>query len=171
MTFEIETDGRIYAVNVERDVDQPGRFRVTVDGRHHEVDALQLSADTLSVIIGHDRRVSYEVGFLDGREPGEVTAHLHGLVVPISINGRRARAGGPVARGKGEQRLVAPMPGRVLRVLVGLGDEVAARQPLVVVEAMKMENELSCARPGRVKEVAVTAGMPVEAGRLLLTLE
>jgi biotin carboxyl carrier protein len=63
------------------------------------------------------------------------------------------------------------MPGRVVRVLVKPGDEVAARQGLVVVEAMKMENELAAARPGRVTDVAVTEGVSVEAGRLLVVIE
>ena len=63
---------------------------------------------------------------------------------------------------------MAPMPGRVVRVLVKPGDTVAARQGLVVVEAMKMENELRSPRAGRVKEVAVAEGESVEAGRLLV---
>ena len=63
------------------------------------------------------------------------------------------------------------MPGRVLRVLVSVGDEVAARQGVVVVEAMKMENELRSPKAGRVKEVNVTAGTLVEAGRVLLIVE
>jgi biotin carboxyl carrier protein len=63
------------------------------------------------------------------------------------------------------------MPGRVLRVLVRPGDEVAARQGLVVVEAMKMENELGAPRAGRVREVVVDEGVSVEAGRLLVVIE
>ena len=63
------------------------------------------------------------------------------------------------------------MPGRVVRVLVEPGDEVAARQGVVVVEAMKMENELRSPRAGRVKEVSVTAGTSVEAGRILAVIE
>jgi biotin carboxyl carrier protein len=59
----------------------------------------------------------------------------------------------------------------VLRVLVAPGDEVTAHQPLVVVEAMKMENELSSPKPGRIKDVAVAEGMSVEAGRLLVVVE
>jgi biotin carboxyl carrier protein len=62
------------------------------------------------------------------------------------------------------------MPGRVVRVLVGPGDEVAARQGVVVVEAMKMENELRAPRAGRVKEIAVAAGASVEAGRVLVVI-
>ncbi len=63
------------------------------------------------------------------------------------------------------------MPGRVVRVLVSPGETVAARQGVVVVEAMKMENELRSPKAGRVKDVAVNAGDPVEAGRVLLVIE
>jgi biotin carboxyl carrier protein len=62
------------------------------------------------------------------------------------------------------------MPGRVVRVLVGEGDEVAPGQGLVVIEAMKMENELKSPRPGRVREVAVGEGQAVEAGALLVVV-
>jgi biotin carboxyl carrier protein len=63
------------------------------------------------------------------------------------------------------------MPGKVVRVLVQAGDEVQPRQGLVVVEAMKMENELRAARAGRVKEVFVTEGQSVEAGTALVVVE
>ncbi len=63
------------------------------------------------------------------------------------------------------------MPGRVVRVLVAAGDTVAARQGVVVVEAMKMENELRSPKAGRVKDVAVTPGTSVEAGRVLIVIE
>jgi len=63
------------------------------------------------------------------------------------------------------------MPGRVVRILVQPGDEVAARQGVVVVEAMKMENELRSPKAGRVKDVAVAEGASVEAGRVLVVIE
>ncbi|MCL4813293.1 MAG: hypothetical protein KJ061_12435 [Vicinamibacteraceae bacterium] len=91
-------------------------------------------------------------------------------MLDVSVNGRRARRAG-VAAAAGEQRIVAPMPGKVLRVLVAPGDEVAVRQPLVVVEAMKMENELASPKAGRVKDVPAVAGESVEAGRLLVVVE
>ena len=72
---------------------------------------------------------------------------------------------------RGVQPVVAPMPGRVVRVLVSPGDEVAARQGVVVVEAMKMENELRSPKAGKVKEVNVTPGTSVEAGRVLVVIE
>ena len=69
--------------------------------------------------------------------------------------------------GSGPQRLVAPMPGKVVRVLVKAGDTVRARQPIVVIEAMKMENELRAGRDGVVAEMQVREGQSVEAGTLL----
>jgi biotin carboxyl carrier protein len=104
--------------------------------------------------------------------PTELHIHLPEGAVTAIVNGRRSRREGPSdAVGTGEQRIVAPMPGRVVRVLVGPGDVVKPRQPLVVIEAMKMENELSAARAGRVKDVQVRDGTSVEAGRLLVIVE
>jgi pyruvate carboxylase subunit B len=76
---------------------------------------------------------------------------------------RRAVQAGPVA-------LKAPMPGRVARVLVAPGQEVSAGDGLVVLEAMKMENELKAAGPGIVERVAVRPGQTVEKGELLVAL-
>jgi len=108
-----------------------------------------------------------------GGAPGEFLVNLDGRVVAVTVNGRRARRGSRDAAGTaaGEQRVVAPMPGRIVKVLVGPGDEVAARQGVVVVEAMKMENELRAQRSGRVREVSVAPGASVEAGRVLVVLE
>ena len=63
-----------------------------------------------------------------------------------------------------------PMPGRVVRVLSAVGNDVAAGQGLAVIEAMKMENEIRAPRAGRVQEVAVREGQAVEAGALLLVV-
>ena len=63
------------------------------------------------------------------------------------------------------------MPGKIVRVLVKTGDQVKAKQGLVVVEAMKMENELRAARDGRVRELSVTEGQSVDAGAVLLTVD
>ncbi len=89
----------------------------------------------------------------------------------MTVNGRRTHRTADAKGAAGEQRILAPMPGKVLRVLARVGDEVTLRQPLVVVEAMKMENELASPKTGRVKEVAVSEGQSVEAGRLLAIVE
>jgi len=99
-------------------------------------------------------------------------AYLSGRVTQVIVNGRRrGRSADAAGNADGEQKVAAPMPGRVVRVLVAAGDTVEARQPVVVVEAMKMENELRSPKAGTVKEVSVVAGASVEAGRVLLVIE
>jgi biotin carboxyl carrier protein len=170
MTFEIEINGRTRSVTVEKAGPPPHRFRVTVEGRPRIVDAVGVEDDTLSLVFPDDGHGSHEVGFSEGPQAGEITVHMHEGTLRAVVNGRRSRRGAQAAA-HGVQRVTAPMPGKVLRVLVKAGDEVLARQPLVVVEAMKMENELGSPKAGRVREVAVQAGVSVEAGRLLVVVE
>lgn len=171
MTFEIEINGRLRTVRVER-ADPPGdRFRVTVDGVARIVDAVGVEDDTLSLVLPEEGFQSHEIGFAEGLTPGELVVYTHSGTLHAVVNGRRARGASGGAGGAGEQRIIAPMPGKVLRVLVKPGDEVHGRQPLVVVEAMKMENELSVPRGGRVRDVVVQEGVSVEAGRLLVVVE
>jgi biotin carboxyl carrier protein len=183
-SFEIEVNGRSRTVTVERSDQDParsdqdparndpataGRFRVNIDGRSRVVDVRRGPAGALSILFPDDGGTSYDVAVVSSGR-GEVTVHLPSTSVQAAINGKRARQAGAAgaAGSTGEQRIVAPMPGRVVRVLVAPGDEVVPRQPLVVVEAMKMENELSASRVGRVKDVQASEGMPVEAGKLLV---
>ncbi len=176
MTFEIEINGRTRSVSVERIGDAAGgaqQFRVTVDGAARLVDARRTGPAGLSLIFPEEARVSHEVGLAETTRTGEWVVHLAIGSLRATVNGRRAvRLGADAASGAvGEQRVVALMPGRVVRVLVKPGDEVARRQGLVVVEAMKMENELGSPKAGRVKDVQVAEGMSVEAGRVLVVVE
>jgi biotin carboxyl carrier protein len=177
VTFEIEVNGRTRTVSVER-LKLGGGFRVIVDGTPHLVDAVRVDGGALSFIqldgeqsgpTGAGGR-SHRVAVTEGAS-GELTLTQADGLVRATVNGRRSRRGGQVAGAAGEQRIVAPMPGKVLRVLVQPGQDVAARQPLVVVEAMKMENELSSPRAGRVKDVVAVEGQSVEAGRVLIIVE
>jgi biotin carboxyl carrier protein len=170
MTFEIEVNGTLRTVAVDRLADGTSRFRVTLDGTAYLVDAVRVEDDTLSLIFPADGHASHEVGFAEGPTPGELDVYLHSGTLKAVVNGRRSRRGAQLAAA-GVQRIVAPMPGKVLRVLVAPGQEVAVRQPLVVVEAMKMENELSSPKAGLVREVTVSEGTSVEAGRLLVVVE
>ena len=190
MTFEVDIAGRTRVVTIEpvgvAGVDG-GAFRVTVDGARVAVDARRTDLG-LSLVMGHDgipaadlaRRSemsaraascrSVDVALTE-RALGEWFVQLPHVDLDASVDRRRHQSAGGAAERSGTQRNKAPMTGRVLRVLVGRGDEVAAGQGLVVVEAMKMENELRAPGPGRVTEVAVTEGASVEAGRLLVVIE
>jgi biotin carboxyl carrier protein len=172
MTFEIEIGGRVRSVAVEPlpgAGPRGGPFRLSIDGRAVEVDA-QPTDLGLSLLFRAEGRTLDTA--LTERAGGEWLVQLPHVAVTALVDGRRFRRGGAdEPKGHGAGRLTAPMPGRVVRVLVKPGDEVSARQGLVVVEAMKMENELTAPRAGRVTEVAVTEGQSVESGRLLVQIE
>jgi biotin carboxyl carrier protein len=170
MTFEVEVNGHVRTIHVERAAPTGQRFRVTLDGEPMLVDALEVDHSTLSLVFPDRGQEHHTVGFAPGVGHGAWTLHLRNGTLTAIVNGRRSRRGAE-AGGAGEQQILAPMPGKVLRVLVQPGDEVAPRQPLVVVEAMKMENALSATRGGRVREVVVSPGQSVEAGRLLVVVE
>ena len=171
MTFDIEINGHARTISIERAA--ADRYRVIVNGRAQLIDASRVGSFGLSLLFDGADRSSREVQVSPGSTPGEMLIGIDGKSVTVVVNGRRtgraAAEGGAHARG--EQAVVAPMPGRVVRLLVASGDEVNARQPIVVVEAMKMENELRSPKAGRVKEVVVKAGESVEAGRVLAVIE
>jgi biotin carboxyl carrier protein len=167
-TFEIEVGDRTRRVTVERTA--AGAYRVEVDGTRHDVDAARVGKYGLSLLLGGDR-TSQEIQVVPSGGVGGVLVWIEGKTVTAGVNARRTGRAGIETAAHGEQTIIAPMPGRVLRVLVAPGDEVAVRQPLVVVEAMKMENELRSPKAGRVKAVSVTPGTPVDAGRVLVVIE
>jgi biotin carboxyl carrier protein len=150
-------------------------LQVTVDGREHVLDVRQIGEHTLSLLLaGGGTARSVEVSLSPGAEAGAFEVHVGGRVVPVQVhNGhaRGARGRHGVGAADGPVRVTAPMPGKIVRVLVKPGDDVKARQGLVVVEAMKMENELRAARDGRVRLVAVEEGQSVEAGTVLVEIE
>ena len=175
MRIEIEVNGNVRDVTVEPDAARPGRVRVAWDGTEHEVDARVVERDRHAVLLSLVRvgagAASRQVRCVATGRNGLTQVHLGDVVVDAVINGRRVAGDASGDAAGGASRLTAPMPGKVVRVLVAPGDQVEARQPLVVVEAMKMENELAAPRAGTVTEVPVTEGMSVEAGRLLAVIE
>jgi hypothetical protein len=172
MTFEVDIGGRTRTIAVESlgaAGPEGGRFRVTVDGVCQEIHARPTD---LGLFLTHPAGGRSLDLALTSRPGGEWLLQFPHVTVSAVVDGRRFRRGaaGP-AHAAGEQRITAPMPGRVVRVLVKPGDTVSPRQGLVVVEAMKMENELTSPKAGRIKDVAVVEGQSVEAGRLLVIVE
>jgi biotin carboxyl carrier protein len=154
---------------VEVEVSQDGaRLRVAFDDETHALDLRHLGDGSLSVLVDGE---SYEV---DVEEKGDkVAVGIRGRSYGFEVlDERRARM--RVGRAKlgtdGPQVVLSPMPGRVVRVPVKVGDRVKAGQPVAVVEAMKMENELSAVRDGDVREVLVAAGKTVDAGEKLVVI-
>jgi biotin carboxyl carrier protein len=170
MTYEIDINGRVKNVSLEpvgANGPSNDRVRVIVDGQAREV---RVASTELGLALLFDDGRSVDAAVTE-RAAGEWFIQLPKVDVSASVNGRRfghGRRGGAAV--KGDCRVSAPMPGRIVRVLVRAGDDVAAGQPLVVVEAMKMENELKSPRAGRVKEVSVSEGTSIESGRLLVVV-
>jgi len=176
VTFEITLNDRSRTVSIERAGQTPDgalRLRVSVDGESSLVDVQRSGEFGLSLVFQDSADRSTTVHVAPGQAPGELLAYLAGRIAEVSVNASRTGRGAADADGgtHGEQKIVAPMPGRVVRVLVAAGEAVESRQPVVVVEAMKMENELRSPKAGRVKSVPVTAGTSVEAGRVLVVID
>jgi biotin carboxyl carrier protein len=167
MAYIAKLGERTYTVEVEEV--EKSIYRVSVDGSEFLLDGKKTGRTNYSLIV--DNR-SFEVDIdvseddyrvlVDGRN-----YHIH------LLDERRMRLGGLQAgiELQGRQRVSVPMPGKVIAVLVSEGDKVERGQGLVIVEAMKMENEVRSPINGEVKEVKVKAGDSLEAGATLLVVE
>lgn len=166
MRLDVDIAGDARALQVERTPD--GRFRITMEGTTHEVDVRQTDVG-LSLVFADGRSLEAAA---TPQAAGEWLVQLPHVDVAVVVDGQRhARRGAGGPSGAGTQRVTAPMPGRVVKLLVAVGDDVAHRQGLIVVEAMKMENELGAPKAGRITEITVVEGVSVEAGRLLMVIE
>jgi acetyl/propionyl-CoA carboxylase alpha subunit len=172
MILQVEIGGHLRHVSAER-IGSQGRFRFTIDGRTLEVNAARVEQRAWSLLMpdGLQHLVS-----VSGNPSSGLTVHLRTGDLLVTRPDLRRRAGSASAGSgastrSGPARIVAPMPGKVVRILAAVGQHVQAGQGVVVVEAMKMENELRAPRSGVVKEVSVQEGTSVEAGALLAVVE
>lgn len=161
------------------------RYRITIEGREREVDVVVAPSGAIAVTLdgapytGDIRPIPGGFSLRDGGRvrdvlvaspaPGEVhlAAGPHRAKAELTSDQARKARGAGAATAKKELR--APMPGRVVKVLVAKGVEVTPGQPLVVIEAMKMENELRATAAATVQDVHVVEGASVEARALLVT--
>jgi biotin carboxyl carrier protein len=142
--YRVRLADRVLAVRV--DGDRGGFLTLTVDGKVHELGVES--------------------------EGGATLVHFPERILRVELVDATYAGVGTTRKGpSGPARVTAPMPGRIVRVLVEPGQEVAAGQGLLVMEAMKMENELRAPRAGRVAEVAARERAAVETGALLVVLE
>jgi biotin carboxyl carrier protein len=140
------------------------RLRVALEGRTVEADVLEVTPGIYSVLL--DGR-SLEVCVEPAR--GTVQVHAGGQVFSAQVLDPRAWRGrsGGVLEAEGRQQITAPMPGKIVRVLVAVGDAVEAGQGLLVVEAMKMQNEIRSPKTGKMERLLVKEGQAVNAGEVL----
>ncbi len=165
MTYEILIDGKAHKLELER---EGNAWSCQLDGEAVQADAVVTKHDVVSIIIGGTH---YEVK----RERTAADTHYWvknsrfavEIRDPRSLRSRKASA----ASGEGPQKLLAPMPGKVVRIILPAGSEVEAGQGVLVVEAMKMQNELKSVKKGTVKQVMVAEGASVSAGEVLAIVE
>ena len=163
MKLSVRVRDHVHDVVVTR---QNGHYVVEIDGHRHEVDSRKLENNFYSFVMAER---SYEVSVERDGDTYKVRRGAAQLDVAISDPSRQAREA--LTTAAGPERVVSQMPGRIVRVLVAEGDEVDAGAGLVVVEAMKMENEITTAKGGKVTKIAVAPGDAVEGGALLLVIE
>ena len=167
MAFIARLGERSYTVEIE----EVGKalYRVAVDGNEFLVDGKKTGLTSYSLIV--DNR-SFEVDVDIAEDDYRVLVDGRSYHIQL-VDERRMRLGG-VQSGiqlQGRQQVSVPMPGKVIAVLVGEGDRVEKGQGLVIVEAMKMENEVRSPIAGEITEVRVKAGDSLEAGTVLVLVE
>lgn len=168
MIYSAELQGRTHRLAVKG---KGSRVPVQVNGKTYEVDFSAVDGSLLSLLVAGR---SYEADVVEEAE-GVLTVWVEGETYRIEYEeeGRRPRrSAGIMGHGAGGRQVItAPMPGKVAAVLVSPAQEVTVGQGLIVLEAMKMENELKASRPGVVKEVRVQEGSAVGGGDVLVVIE
>jgi biotin carboxyl carrier protein len=187
MDFDVTVNGQLWRVVMEA-APSRDRVQVRVNGRVRTFDAAWIDGQTLSLIAVEPADASSDGAA--GRGPADVArVHQFGIAESDGIlrivtegrdfqatalpgdSARHRRAGPPAAARHARQDIASAMPGRIVRVLVSQGDPVTAGQPLAVVEAMKMENEVRAAADGVVRDVRVKPGAAIDAGEVLVVID
>ena len=163
-SYFVTINGREYVVRIENE------GTVFVNGEQIPVDILQLDERSFSILVnGKSEKVIAE------GSNGAYQVQINGRQLEAVIESERMRllkqferqSAGRVSK----TEIRAPMPALVIKIEVRVGDEVKSGQGLVILEAMKMENEIKAPSAGRVKEIYAVKGKPVEKGELIMTLE
>jgi biotin carboxyl carrier protein len=166
MKFEVHLDSVTgkskHIVELEKD---GSSYKVLLDGRPVPADVILAAPNAVSVILNGTAFEVHIAPSLDGTYKLQTGPHefLADVRDPRDWRGRQAGA----LEAEGRQQIVAPMPGKVIRLLVNAGDRVEAGQGLMVVEAMKMQNEIRSPKKGKVERLHAKVGQAVNAGDIL----
>jgi biotin carboxyl carrier protein len=164
MIFDVSVNGRDHRVELEHQ--DSGNWLCKVDGDQVAVNASAAASGVLSLLIGGQ---SYEVVLNETQQQIVVGRDRYAVEVrdPRSWRSRRARAGA----GEGPKKIIAPMPGKIVRLIAAEKSEVEQGAGVVVIEAMKMQNELKSPKKGRVAKLLAVEGAAVNAGDVLAVIE
>ena len=164
MTYDVTIDGQSYRLDLDR---AENRWSCRLDGRDIEVDAVLARPDVLSLRIGNH---AYEVKC--ERVAGEMHLWVGSARFAVDVRDPRSLRGRVrVVDDHGPKKITAPMPGKVVRILVSPGAEVEAGDGVLVVEAMKMQNEIKSPKKGTIQKIMVSEGAAVNAGDVLAIVE
>src|SRR5450755_1220239 len=166
MTYDVVVDGKTHRLELTKG---DNTWLCKVDDQAIEVDAVLTARDVMSVLVGGK---AYEI-----KRERSLQGDLHMVIGsaryavdvqdPRSLRTRRAVAGAEA----GPQKVKAPMPGKIVRILVNEKDEVKAGQGIIVMEAMKMQNELKSPKNGKVQKILTSEGSTVNPGDMLAVIE
>jgi biotin carboxyl carrier protein len=165
MKYEIEIDNKILQIELEQSAD---KIKAVIDGKPYEATLVRPEQNVYTLII--DNRV-YELTIDQGKIEGEFTVRFAGRALQMRIIDRKHQKRGQKSLVTGAQSIPAPMPGRVIQVMKSPGDSVTAGESLMVVEAMKMQNDIGSPKTGTVVEIKVKPGQTVAAGEVLAVVE
>jgi biotin carboxyl carrier protein len=162
MKLEVHISGRMRTVELQREA---GGWRATIKGQSSAADVVEIAPSTLSVLLAGQSHEVCITPSADGKLKLQTGAQEFSAEVldPRAWSGRRHSG----VEAEGRQQIIAPMPGKVVRLLVKAGDAVEAGQGLLVVEAMKMQNEIRSPKSGTVERVLAIEGQAVNAGEVL----
>ncbi len=165
MVYDVTIDGKDFRVELER---AETGWQCRLNGHNVEIDAVLARRDVLSILIdGKAYEIKREHTPTDTHLWVGSVRYLAELRDPRSLRGRK----GAGADDKGPKKILAPMPGKVVRMLVDQGQPVEAGQSILVVEAMKMQNEIKSPKKGTVQKIVAVEGANVNAGDVLAVVE
>ncbi len=164
MKYNVKIGGKNYQLELGRDA---ARWSCRLDGLEVDVDAIPVQPAVLSLRVGHE---TYEVKCECTAD--HIQVWVRGECYAAEVRDPRSlRARTRAADHHGPRKLTAPMSGKIVRVLTREGCEVAAGAGVVVVEAMKMQNEIKSPKKGTVQKILVNEGTAVNAGDVLAIVE
>jgi biotin carboxyl carrier protein len=141
-----------------------GKLQFLLDGKPLEADAVEVARGIYSILIGGE---SFEVRTEAAAGKLRVISRGREMFAEVRDPRQWRRRGRAALEAEGRQQIIAPMPGKIIRVLVKAGDAVETGQGLLVVEAMKMQNEIRSPKSGTVERLSVAEGQTVNAGEVV----
>jgi biotin carboxyl carrier protein len=165
MVYEVIVEGKPHRLELKKTT---AGWECRLDGQTVHIDAVIPRRDVLSLLVdGHAYEIKRERTATDLHLWVGSTRFAVELRDPRSLRSRQKAAGGDT----GPKKILAPMPGRVVRLLAAEGSEVEVGQGIIVVEAMKMQNEIKSPKKGVVKKISATPGAAVNPGDVLAVVE